>query len=94
MLRPQVVLFDEQLPESALNTLYMEMRNSFEAVITIGTSSYFPYIVQPVRMAQQTGRFTVEINPDQTPVSKLVDEKLSAPAAATLDEIWRQLNRS
>ena len=94
MLRPQVVLFDEQLPEPALNTLYMEMRNSFEAVITIGTSSYFPYIVQPVRMAQQTGRFTVEINPDQTPVSKLVDEKLSAPAAATLDEIWRQMNHS
>ena len=91
MLRPEVVLFDEPLPEAALSTLYREMQDPFEAVITIGTSSHFPYIVQPVLMAQQTGRFTVEINPVQTRVSDLVDVKLSSPAAATLDELWRQL---
>ncbi|MCH2181382.1 MAG: NAD-dependent protein deacylase [Mariniblastus sp.] len=91
MMRPQVVLFDEALPEKELSTLYREMQNPFEAVITIGTSSHFPYIVQPVLMAQQTGRLTVEINPVKTRVSDIVDVKLSSPAAATLDELWRQL---
>lgn len=91
MLRPEVVLFDEPLPETALSTLYRELQDPFDAVMTIGTSSHFPYILQPVLMAQQTGRFTVEINPAQTRVSDLVDVKLSAPAATTLDQIWQQL---
>ncbi len=89
MMRPMVVLFEEQLPSDALDTLDREMRKPFDAVISIGTSSYFPYIVQPVVYAKQTGVFTLEINPARTNLSDIVDIKISAGAAETLDEIWK-----
>ncbi|MCH2179150.1 MAG: NAD-dependent deacylase [Mariniblastus sp.] len=93
-LRPQVVLFEERLPEKAIQQLDQAMQRSFDSVITIGTSSHFPYILQPLILAHQNGDFTVEINPTQTKASEWVDEKLSSPAAATLDRIWSQLQES
>lgn len=94
ILRPQVVLFEERLPENAIGRLEQELRQSFETVITIGTSSHFPYILQPLIHARQNGDFTVEINPARTKVSEWVDEKLSTPAAEALDCIWSQLKVS
>ena len=91
MMRPMVVLFEEALPVDAIETLDREMRVPFDAVITIGTSSYFPYIVQPVVYAKQTGVFTVEINPAETTLSDVVDVKLPVRAADVLDEIWKRL---
>ena len=91
MMRPLVVLFEEALPEAAINTLDRELRQGFDAVISIGTSSHFPYIVQPVVFAKQTGVFTVEINPADTTLSDVVDVKISASAADVLDEIWSKL---
>ena len=88
MIRPEVVLFDEALPEAELTTLYSELRRSFDAVITIGTSSHFPYIAQPVIQAHQTGNLTIEINPTQTHVSEMIDIKLTSSAAVTLEQIW------
>ena len=90
MLRPDVVLFGEMLPEAVLERLYAEWETGFDAVFTIGTSSVFPYIAEPVRWASQTGRPTVEINPTESTVSQLVDVKLSLGAAAALDAIWKK----
>ena len=91
MMRPDVVLFEEQLPVKAIETLDREMRKQFDAVISIGTSSYFPYIVQPVVYARQTGIFTVEINPAETTLSDIVDVKLPLGAAEVLDDIWNRI---
>ena len=91
MMRPLVVLFEEQLPAEAIDELDRQMRNPFDVVISIGTSSYFPYIIQPVVYAKQTGIFTVEINPAQTTLSDIVDVKLPLGAAEVLDEIWNQV---
>ncbi|MEM9412381.1 MAG: NAD-dependent protein deacylase, partial [Planctomycetota bacterium] len=91
--RPKVVLFEEALPENAIETLDREIRKSFDVVISIGTSSYFPYIVQPVVYAKQTGVFTVEINPAETNLSSLVDVKLPLGSADVLDEIWERVQR-
>lgn len=92
MMRPDVVLFDEQLPVDAIETLEREMRKDFDVVIAIGTSSFFPYIVQPVVYAKQTGVFVVEINPSETTLSEIVDVKLPLGAAKILDEIWGRIN--
>ena len=94
MMRPLVVLFEEQLPPKALDTLDREMRNPFDVVISIGTSSHFPYIVQPVVYAKQTGVFTVEINPAKTTLSTIVDVKLPLGAADVLDTIWKRMQNS
>ena len=89
-MRPDVVLFGEMLPTATLERLYEECQTGFDAVFSIGTTSVFPYIAQPVRWAAGLGRPTIEINPAQSTVSDLVDVKLSAGAAAALDAIWRQ----
>ncbi|MBN2134056.1 MAG: NAD-dependent deacylase [Sedimentisphaerales bacterium] len=87
-LRPDVVLFGEMLPEDKVQALYEQLSAGFDIVFTIGTTSVFPYIAEPVRLAAQAGRPTVEINPDTTGVSHLVDVKLPLRAAAALQAIW------
>lgn len=93
MVRPKVVLFEEQLPADQLDVLYRQAQKDFDLVISIGTSNYFPYIVQPVYLAKQLGIPTVEINPGQTELSDVVDVKLGLGAAKALDEIWRRFQQ-
>lgn len=93
MMRPDVVLFEEQLPEQAIETLYEQSQTLFDMVISIGTSSYFPYILQPVLMAEKLGIPTVEINPGTTPLSDVVDYKLTMGAKDALNEIWNSYRK-
>jgi len=90
ILRPDVVLFGEVLPKEKLHTLYREMYEGFDMVFSIGTTSVFPYIAEPVRWAAQQKRPTVEINPGTTCVSHLVDVRLPMRAAPALDMIWNR----
>ena len=60
----------------------------FDAVISIGTSSNFPYIIQPVLMASQLGVPTVEINPGQTELSHVVDLHIQTGAVEALEGAW------
>jgi NAD-dependent deacetylase len=87
-LRPDVVLFGEMLPAEKVQLLHRELDEGFDLVFTIGTTSVFPYISEPVRMAKNLGRPTVEINPGTTDVSQLVDVKLPLRAAPAMDAIW------
>jgi NAD-dependent deacetylase len=89
-LRPDVVLFGETLAAERLIPLLMEVDRGFDLVFTVGTSSVFPYIADPVRIAADQGRPTVEINPGVTEVSDLVDVKLTLRAAPALDAIWQR----
>lgn len=89
-IRPRVVLFGELLPEPAVERLYQELEQGFDMVFSIGTTSVFPYIAGPVIEARRLGVPTVEINPGETEVSRLVDYKLAAGAAASLERIWRR----
>jgi NAD-dependent deacetylase len=88
VLRPDVVLFGEHLPEAKMRLLEAEMIKGFDVVFSIGTSSLFDYIVAPIRMAQAAGKTTVEINPDVTAASAFVDFKIRARAAVALDRLW------
>jgi NAD-dependent deacetylase len=86
-VRPQVVLFGEMLPAEAIEHLYRELDRGFDLVFSIGTTSVFPYIAGPVLQASQAGVPTVEINPAETEVSRFVDYRLVAGAAASLRAI-------
>ena len=90
LMRPSVVLFGEMLPVDVLQRFQAESETGFDAVFSVGTTSVFPYIAQPVAWAKTLGRPTIEINPGRTEVSPLVDVKLAMGAAAALDEIWRR----
>ncbi|MDP2748928.1 NAD-dependent deacylase [Pseudomonas sp.] len=87
VLRPPVVLFEEMLPEQAIDTLYTEVRKGFEVVISIGTSASFPYIAEPLLRTRQAGGFTVEINPQRTDLSARVDVHLQGRALDVLPEL-------
>ncbi len=88
LVRPDVVLFGEMLPHDKLGKLYQQAELGFDMVFTIGTSSLFPYIVEPVMAAKSMGIPTVEINPGHTDLSRMVAFKISAGAAESLDYLW------
>jgi NAD-dependent deacetylase len=88
--RPHVVLFGEMLPVSKLQKLFEELHRSFDVVFTIGTSSVFPYIAEPIQRAKAEGWATVEINPGISAVSHLVDVRLAMRAAPAMDAIWQR----
>jgi NAD-dependent deacetylase len=89
--RPDVVLFGEALPGPELQRFAAELERGFDVVCSIGTSSLFAYIVEPVLAAARSGVPTVEINPGRTDISPLVDVHLRARAAPALEAIWQAL---
>jgi NAD-dependent deacetylase len=92
LVRPRVVLFGEMLPDAALDRLYRQFQLGFDIVISIGTTSVFPYISGPVQQAARAGIPTVEINPGNTEVSDLVQYRLRHRAAVVLRDLWQQLS--
>ena len=89
VVRPRVVLFNEALPEAALQHLDKERRQGFDMVFVIGTSAVFNYVVEPVVHALRAGIPVVEINPAMTRLSHHVDYYLPAGAAAVMETIHR-----
>jgi NAD-dependent SIR2 family protein deacetylase len=76
VLRPDAVLYEEMLPESALDLIF-----------SVGTSSVFEYVAHPVIMAARRGIPTVEINPEPTPLSDVVRFRFAALAGGVLQGI-------
>jgi NAD-dependent deacetylase len=93
-VRPDVVLFEESLPQKALRRLAHERNRGYDLVFSIGTTSGFPYIRQPVVTAAMMGIPTVEINPGFTEVSHLVVHRFANGAADTLDQLASALTAS
>ncbi len=87
VVRPRVVLFDEWLPEEAVDTLDRELAAGFDMIFAVGTTAVFPYIAAPVVRARVRGTPTVEINPAETELSSVVAYRIIARAAPTLARI-------
>lgn len=90
VIRPDVVFFGEYLPPDKLKTLQEELSKGFDIYFSIGTTSVFPYIQQPIIYAKSQGRPTVEINPSDTEISSVVDIKISQTAVTALSSIWKK----
>ncbi len=87
IIRPAVVLFGEMLPPEKVAVLREQLMRGFDAVLSVGTSSLFPYIVQPVIEARRRGVLTVEINPGDTHLRAVVDYQLAVGATPALEAI-------
>ena len=85
--RPEVVLFGEALPPDEFTTLERELGAGFDAVISIGTTSVFPYIAQPVYRARMKGALTVEVNPGESQISEIVEYRLRMRAKVALTQL-------
>lgn len=93
VMRPNVVLFGEMLPEPAVENLHREMMRGFDLVFSIGTTSVFPYISQPVFEARRWNAKVIEINPGITEVSPFVHYKLPMRAAEAMEAIWQAMGQ-
>lgn len=91
VVRPEVVLFEEALPEEAIRRLQQEARRGFDVVVSVGTSAVFPYIAGPVRQAARAGRPTIEIDPGETELSHVVSIRLQTGAAHAARELAARL---
>ena len=91
IIRPDVVLFGEMLPEDAIEAMQRELQRGFDVVLSVGTSSLFPYIVAPVWTLGARGAVTVEVNPGETDVSSIVDHRLRLGAADALSALASRL---
>ena len=81
LLRPNAVLFGELLPIEKTLRLRRELHDDVpDIVISAGTSALFPYIVEPLHVAVRLGKFTVDINPEETALSEIAAVHLKGPA--------------
>lgn len=94
LVRPEIVLFGEVLPLDRTKLLQEQLGRGFDAVFSIGTTSVFPYIAEPVLDARRRGALTVEINPGASEVSHIVDYRLRAGAAETMEAVVQAFDRT
>ncbi|MDX2469180.1 MAG: NAD-dependent deacylase [SAR324 cluster bacterium] len=88
-VRPDVVFFGEMLSQIKMGELYEEQQKGFDLVLSIGTTSLFPYIAEPVVYAHRLGVTTIEINPEATPVTDFSTFAFQAGATETLEKLIR-----
>jgi NAD-dependent deacetylase len=83
MIRPGVVWFGEALPPHAMSRGLKECAES-EVVFVAGTSA----LVQPAASlpyaAHRRGAKLIEVNPDETPITDIVDEFMQGPSGQVL----------
>ena len=86
-VRPRVVLFGEQLPVAAVQQMESALQEGVDVVLTVGTTSVFPYIAGPVIQAARIGVPTIEINPGESEVSSVVRLRIPERAAVVLPRL-------
>ncbi len=91
VLRPEVVLFGEMLPAHKLSALQQQLAQGIDVAFSIGTTSVFPYVSQPLLHTRMHGGMAVEINPGETEISHLVDVRLEAGAERALVALAKRL---
>lgn len=92
VIRPNVVLFEEMLPNSVVQALHQLAFIDFDTVVAIGTTASFPYIREPLSRAQRAGHPIVEINPTQTAISEHFDYRIQLGAADALQKIQEAMD--
>jgi len=94
MMRPGVVWFDEELNSKEVERVENYLQSGpCDAVLVIGTTALFDYIVRWALAAKgPSGRLT-EINPEETPLSQLATEKVRGAAAKSLPGLVERMIR-
>lgn len=86
VLRPGVVWFGEALPESAAETA-LEVSAGCDVFMCVGTSSVVYPAAGFVELAASAGAVTVEINPDDTPITAKVRWTVRGKSGEVLPKI-------
>lgn len=93
MVRPDVVWFGEPLP----TTIFAEAERACvraEAMIVAGTSGVvFPAAELPF-VAKRAGAFVIDVNPEETPISRMADLHLEGPSGELLPQLLAAFERA
>ncbi len=87
-LRPDMPLFGEALPRDPFTRLEQELEEGFDIVFAIGAPTMFPYLARPVLLARAAGIPTVEIGPQPSEISDIVDFRFKASTQSVMGAIW------
>ena len=92
LMRPGVVWFGEQLPWNEVQRVKTFLdRGTCDVVIVAGTTAAFGYIVDWARRARRDGGELIEINPEETPLSRFATRLVRKSAAIALPRIVDEL---
>jgi NAD-dependent deacetylase len=90
--RPSVVWFGESLPEDVLFRASAEA-SSCHVFLSVGTSSTVYPAAGLIELAYQAGACLIEVNPEPTPFSLLMDLRLAAPAGEAVPALVAAMER-
>jgi NAD-dependent protein deacetylase/lipoamidase len=95
LMRPGVVWFGEPLPlrETERVENYLQ-RDPCGAVIVAGTTATFGYIIDWALRASRHGGELIEVNPEETPLSRFATRLVREPAAIALPRLVDQITNS
>jgi NAD-dependent deacetylase len=91
--RPAVVWFGETLPEQVLVLAYEEA-TFCDLFISVGTSSTVYPAANLIELSSQAGACMIEVNPEPTPFSSVMDLRIAAPAGEALPALVEAIERS
>jgi len=92
LMRPGVVWFGEPLPSRETGRVenYLQ-RDPCGVVIVVGTTAAFGYIIDWALRASRRGGELIEVNPEETPLSRFATQQVREPAAIALPRIVDQM---
>jgi NAD-dependent deacetylase len=92
LMRPGVVWFGEQLPWNELERVANFLdRGACDVVVVAGTTATFGYIIDWALRASHRGGELIEVNPEETPLSRFATRLVREPAAIALPRIVNEL---
>ena len=89
-VRPDVVWFHELLPDDNLGAA-IDAVNCCDLMLVIGTSGFVTPAATMPSYAKSAGAKVVEVNPDYTMITRIVDLKLTGPSGKILPMIVEAL---
>jgi NAD-dependent deacetylase len=88
LMRPGVVWFGEPLSERETERVENHLqRDSCGVVIVVGTTATFGYIIDWALRASHRGGELIEVNPEETPLSRFATRLVRKPATVALPRI-------
>jgi NAD-dependent deacetylase len=92
LMRPGVVWFGEQLSWNELRRVetYLD-RGPCDVVIVAGTTATFGYIIDWALRAKRDGGELIEVNPEETPLSRFATRLYREPATKTLPRLVNEI---
>jgi NAD-dependent deacetylase len=91
-LRPDVVWFGEMLPEDAVRRAWSEAERC-DAMLLVGTSGTVWPAAELPHVAREAGAHIIEVNPDASELTRLVDVFLEGRAGEVLPPLLAEIRR-